>query len=173
MIWRKVTMRFLDMESQQILSANLGECLKYHQLLLTMAESCTGGGVSAAITDIPGSSAWFDRAFVTYSNAAKVEMLGVAEDTIQSHGAVSEMTAVEMVQGALKYSNANIGVSISGVAGPGGGSAEKPVGTVCFAWADDKGWLKVDTQCFSGDRAEVRQQAVTFALQVLYEKLKS
>ena len=161
------------MESQQILSANLGECLKYHQLHLTTAESCTGGGVSAAITDMPGSSAWFDRAFVTYSNAAKVEMLGVAEDTIQSHGAVSEMTAMEMVQGALKYSNANIGVSISGVAGPGGGSAEKPVGTVCFAWADDQGWLKVDTQCFSGDRAEVRQQAVTFALQVLYEKLKS
>ena len=112
-------------------------------------------GVSAAITDIPGSSAWFDRAFVTYN--AKVEMLGAAEDTIQSHGAVSEVTAMEMVQGALGINN--IGVSISGVADLGGGSAEKPVGTVCFAWADDQGWLKVDTQCFSGDRAEVRQQA--------------
>ncbi|GLT19932.1 competence damage-inducible protein A [Vibrio zhanjiangensis] len=155
------------------LSKRMGDLLLSQKLVLTTAESCTGGGVSAAITDIPGSSAWFDRAFVTYSNTAKIEMLGVAEDTIQSHGAVSEITAVEMVQGALKHSNANIGVSVSGIAGPDGGSVEKPVGTVCFAWADDKGWLKVETCCFSGNRTEVRQQAVIHALQVLYEKLRS
>lgn len=160
------------MESQQILSTKLGRCLNYHQIVITTAESCTGGGVSAAITDIPGSSAWFDRAFITYSNEAKIEMLGVSPETINSHGAVSEMTVIEMVKGALKYSNANLGVSISGVAGPDGGSAEKPVGTVCFAWADDKGWLKVETHYFSGKRAEVRQQAVSLALQVLYEKVK-
>ncbi|MCG9727857.1 nicotinamide-nucleotide amidase [Vibrio brasiliensis] len=161
------------MESQQILSQQLGELLDQHHLVLTTAESCTGGGVSAAITDIAGSSAWFDRAFITYSNEAKMEMLGVAEQTLQSFGAVSEQTVEEMVKGAVANSNANIGVSISGIAGPGGATEDKPVGTVCFGWADETGWLKVATYHFAGDRSQVRQQAVETALKVLYEKLLS
>ncbi|TFH92086.1 nicotinamide-nucleotide amidase [Vibrio ouci] len=161
------------MESQQNQAKQLGNLLEQHQLVMTTAESCTGGGVAAAITDIAGSSAWFDRAFITYSNEAKMEMLGVGENTLEQHGAVSEATVVEMVQGALKHSHANIGVSISGIAGPGGGTEAKPVGTVCFAWADKQGWQKVATHCFSGDRAEVRSKAVECALTVLYEELIS
>ncbi|KJY75026.1 damage-inducible protein CinA [Vibrio coralliilyticus] len=160
------------MKALQKLSQKLGEHLNHHNLILTTAESCTGGGVSAAITDIAGSSAWFDRAFITYSNEAKMEMLGVAEPTLVSHGAVSEETVIEMVQGAIEHSSASIGVSISGIAGPGGGSTEKPVGTVCFAWADENSWLKVATYHFDGDRAEVRQQAVEVAMKVLYEELE-
>ncbi|MCG9598477.1 nicotinamide-nucleotide amidase [Vibrio sp. Isolate25] len=153
------------------LSQKLGECLKQHNLILTTAESCTGGGVSSAITDIAGSSAWFDRAFITYSNEAKMEMLGVKDSTLVDHGAVSEETVIEMVQGAIKHSKANIGVSISGIAGPDGGSVEKPVGTVCFAWADESGWLKAATYCFDGNRSEVRRQAVEVAQKVLYEEV--
>ncbi|GAK84625.1 C-terminal domain of CinA type S [Vibrio ponticus] len=159
------------MESQQILSIELGKLLQQHQQVLATAESCTGGGVSAAVTDIAGSSAWFDRAFVTYSNEAKMAMLEVQANTLDTHGAVSEPTVVEMVQGALKNSNATIAVSISGIAGPGGGSDEKPVGTVCFGFADQEGWLKVNTEHFSGDRAEVRSQAVEFALKTLCDYL--
>ena len=159
------------MESQQLLSLKLGEALIKNKLVMTTAESCTGGGVSTAITDIAGSSAWFDRAFVTYSNEAKMEMLGVSEQTLEKHGAVSEETVVEMVQGALSHSLASVGVSISGIAGPGGATESKPVGTVCFAWADDKGWQKVATHWFSGDRAAVRQQAVECAMRTLYEAL--
>lgn len=161
------------MESQQILSLELGKLLDQHDLILTTAESCTGGGVSAAITDIAGSSAWFDRAFITYSNDAKMEMLGVKEQTLESYGAVSEQTVEEMVTGALARSNANIGVSISGIAGPSGATEGKPVGTVCFGWADKAGWLKVATHHFEGDRIEVRKKAVSMALKVLYEKLVS
>lgn len=159
------------MESQQLLSLKLGEALIKNKLVMTTAESCTGGGVSTAITDIAGSSAWFDRAFVTYSNEAKMEMLGVSEQTLEKHGAVSEETVVEMVQGALAHSLASVGVSISGIAGPGGATESKPVGTVCFAWADEKGWQKVATHCFLGDRAAVRQQAVECAMRTLYEEL--
>lgn len=161
------------MESQQNLSQQLGELLNHHKLVMTTAESCTGGGVSAAITDIAGSSAWFDRAFITYSNEAKMEMLGVSAATLEQFGAVSEQTVVEMVEGAIQNSKANIGVSISGIAGPGGGTELKPVGTVCFAWADSSDWKKVETVCFSGDRAQVRLQAVEHALKVLYVELSA
>ncbi|MDC5703892.1 CinA family protein [Vibrio europaeus] len=161
------------MESQQNLSQQLGELLNHHKLVMTTAESCTGGGVSAAVTDIAGSSAWFDRAFITYSNEAKMEMLGVSVATLEQFGAVSEQTVVEMVEGAIQNSNANIGVSISGIAGPGGSTELKPVGTVCFAWADSGDWKKVETVRFSGDRAQVRQQAVEHALKVLYVELSA
>lgn len=154
-----------------LLSEALGQKLKAAGKVLATAESCTGGGVSAAITEIAGSSEWFDRAFVTYSNSAKMEMLGVNVDTLESHGAVSEPVVKEMVLGALANSQASIAVSISGIAGPGGGSEEKPVGTVCFGWADSNGWLKVATYHLSGDRSQVRQQAVETALKVLCEKL--
>ncbi|CAH8205751.1 nicotinamide-nucleotide amidase [Vibrio aestuarianus] len=159
------------MESQQQLSQDVGQLLFAHKLVLATAESCTGGGVATAITDIAGSSAWFDRAFVTYSNEAKIEMVGVSPVTLEKYGAVSEPIVIEMVHGALKHSRATIGVSISGIAGPSGGSDEKPVGTVCFAWADKQGWLKVETQHFIGDRTAVRTQAIDHALQALHDHL--
>ncbi len=158
-------------ETEQ-LSQTLGETLFSQRLVMTTAESCTGGGVASAMTDIAGSSAWFDRAFVTYSNEAKQEMLGVKLQTLIDHGAVSEATVIEMVRGAIAHSNAQVGVAISGIAGPSGGTTEKPVGTVCFAWADEKGWLKVDTYCFAGDRTQVRQQAIVIAQQVLLTHLE-
>lgn len=159
------------MNSVEQLSQQLGELLLKHKQVLVTAESCTGGGVANAITEIAGSSAWFDRAFVTYSNEAKQEMIGVEGQTLAEFGAVSEPVVIQMVQGALNNSNATIGVSISGIAGPTGGSEEKPVGTVCFAWADKSGWLKVETQYFAGDRSAVRTQAVIHALETIKEHL--
>lgn len=159
------------MNSVEQLSQQLGELLLKHKQVLVTAESCTGGGVANAITEIAGSSAWFDRAFVTYSNEAKQEMIGVEGQTLAEFGAVSEPVVIQMVQGALNNSNATIGVSISGIAGPTGGSEEKPVGTVCFAWADKSGWLKVETQHFVGDRSAVRTQAVIHALETIKEHL--
>lgn len=158
------------MESQT-LSMSLGKLLLEHQQILATAESCTGGGVATAVTDIAGSSAWFDRAFITYSNEAKMEMLNVQASSLQSHGAVSDVVVQEMVLGALHNSNATMAVSISGIAGPSGGSDDKPVGTVCFAWANKEGWLKVSTQCFDGNRSQVRSQAVEYAIKVLCEYL--
>ncbi|WP_194437584.1 nicotinamide-nucleotide amidase [Vibrio fluminensis] len=159
------------MESHQILSVELGKLLQQRHQTLATAESCTGGGISAAVTDIAGSSAWFDRTFVTYSNEAKMEMLGVQAKTLETHGAVSEPVVIEMVQGTLTNSNATIAVSVSGIAGPGGGTPDKPVGTVCFCFTDNTGWLKVTTEHFSGDRAGVREQAVEFALKTLCDYL--
>ncbi|PSW08043.1 nicotinamide-nucleotide amidase [Photobacterium rosenbergii] len=146
------------------LAQQVGLALAQRNWVAVTAESCTGGGVSTAITDIAGSSAWFDRAFVTYSNEAKQEMLGVREQTLSEFGAVSEAVVAEMALGALAQSRGDIAVAISGIAGPGGGSKEKPVGTVCFGWADHTGKLKVETCLFAGDRQEVRQQAVEKAL---------
>ena len=156
------------MNSISEVSLNLGLLLEQKNQIVVTADSCTGGGVAAAITDIAGSSAWFDRAFITYSNDAKIDMLGVATETLGRYGAVSEAVVTEMAQGALRYSKGTLSVAISGIAGPGGGSEEKPVGTVCFAWASQEGWLKVDTCLFSGDRAAVREQAVMHALLILY-----
>ncbi|KGK12886.1 nicotinamide-nucleotide amidase [Vibrio navarrensis] len=153
------------------LSGQLGEQLKKHKQILATAESCTGGGVASAITDIAGSSAWFDRAFVTYSNEAKMEMLEVSAEILEQHGAVSEEVAEEMAKGALNHSRATIAIAISGIAGPDGGTAIKPVGTVCFAWLDKSGWLRKETCLFSGDRAAIRQEAVLHALQVVSDYL--
>ncbi|EGU37266.1 hypothetical protein VII00023_12481 [Vibrio ichthyoenteri ATCC 700023] len=161
------------MESHQILSLELGRLLAEHQQILATAESCTGGGIATAVTDIAGSSAWFDRAFVTYSNEAKMEMLAVRAESLQRHGAVSETVVQEMVAGALEQSNASIAISVSGIAGPGGGSENKPVGTVCFAWADVNGWLLVKTVHFSGDRDSVRFQAIEYALKTVCDYLKA
>jgi len=118
------------------LATELGALLKAHGYMLALAESCTGGMVAEVITSVAGSSAWFDRGFVTYSNQAKIDMLGVSEQTLENLGAVSEQVAVEMAFGALKHSQAHIAGSITGIAGPDGGTADKPVGTVCFAWAE-------------------------------------
>ena len=156
------------MKSSQ-LSQQLGEALLEQGWKLTCAESCTGGGIAAAVTDIAGSSQWFDRGFVTYSNQAKQDMLGVASETLECHGAVSEQTVREMVTGALSRSGAQVGVAVSGIAGPGGGTDEKPVGTVCIAWQVEGGEPVVRTEHFSGDRHSVREQTVLCALQGLLD----
>jgi nicotinamide-nucleotide amidase len=137
---------------------------------LTTAESCTGGLVAAACTELSGSSAWFERGFVTYSNAAKTEMLGVPAELIAAHGAVSEAVAQAMAAGALRHSAAQIAVAITGVAGPLGGSVDKPVGTVCFAWATPSGVFS-ERLHLSGDRAAVRYAAAEHALIGLLQRL--
>jgi len=153
------------------LSARVGEALRLRGWRLATAESCTGGAVAAAITDIAGSSQWFDRGFVTYSNQAKREMLGVRAQTLDSVGAVSEDTVREMVAGALARSSAQVALAISGIAGPGGGTPDKPVGTVCFAWATAGGVTRVRTEHLSGDRAAVRAASVVVALQGVLDVL--
>lgn len=155
------------------LSQQVGQQLLAAQQMMTSAESCTGGGVAYAITETAGSSAWFDRAFVTYSNQAKQEMLGVRSQTLLEYGAVSELVVVEMVHGALLHSQATIGVAISGIAGPSGATDDKPVGTVCFAWASNQGWQRIETVYFQGDRASVREQAIIHALQIISDHLSS
>ncbi len=147
------------------LATQVGEQLQQHGLLLVTAESCTGGWLGQAITAVAGSSAWYDRGFITYSNHAKCEMLHVNHATLETHGAVSEQTAQEMAFGALKMSRAHISVSITGVAGPSGGNEVKPVGTVCFTWALKDGLAKCKTHHFNGDRDAVRSQSVMTALQ--------
>ena len=156
----------VDEELEQ-LAMDVGRALKSTGLNLVTAESCTGGWVGEAVTAIAGSSDWFDRGFITYSNAAKREVLGVAAATLNQHGAVSEETAREMALGALKQSRAQISVAITGVAGPGGGSADKPVGTVCFAWAKNDAALRSERHLLEGDRTEVRRQSVLIALRGL------
>ena len=146
------------------LAPRVGQRLGEKQLMLTAAESCTGGMVAAALTDIAGSSAWFERGFVTYSNEAKTELLGVPADVIAAHGAVSEPVARAMADGALRASRAQVAVSITGIAGPGGGSDDKPVGTVVFGWARAGSVTRVETMRFDGDRAAVRAQATAHAL---------
>ena len=145
--------------------------LAAHGAMLATAESCTGGWAAQALTALAGSSNWFERGFVTYSNAAKEEMLGVRPETLAHHGAVSEETAREMALGALAHSRADVALAITGVAGPSGGSAEKPVGTVCFAWAAKGGAARAETRRFAGDREAVRRQSVERALGGVLELL--
>jgi nicotinamide-nucleotide amidase len=147
-----------------ILAEHLGRELLNRGEWLVTAESCTGGWVAQTVTAISGSSTWFDRGFVSYSNAAKIDMLGVSEATLARHGAVSEATARAMAQGALKNSRGDWAVAITGIAGPSGGSDEKPVGTVCFSWAQRDGGCEALTCQFAGSRTEVREQAVRLAL---------
>ncbi|HSM98059.1 MAG TPA: nicotinamide-nucleotide amidohydrolase family protein [Gallionella sp.] len=147
------------------LAAKVGELLKSQGMMLTTAESCTGGGVAQAITGVAGSSAWFERGFVTYSNLSKQQMLGVREATIRQHGAVSEMTVREMVAGALANSGAQMALAVTGIAGPDGGTADKPVGTVWIAWGIKQGETRAQRYQLAGNRAEVRLQSVRIALQ--------
>ncbi|WP_199612081.1 CinA family protein [Flocculibacter collagenilyticus] len=154
------------------MSADLGQLLSTKKLKITTAESCTGGGIAYALTEIAGSSAYLDQSFVTYSNHAKQTLVNVQESTLIKYGAVSELTVSEMAQGALTAANANIAIAVSGVAGPDGGSDEKPVGTVWFAWAHTlAGRLVVKTErhVFDGDRSTVRQQTIYKALACAYE----
>ena len=148
-----------------ILAAQVGGALKAHGLMLVTAESCTGGGVACAITDVAGSSAWFERGFITYSNLAKQQMLGVSEAMLIQHGAVSEAVVREMVAGALANSAAQVALAVSGIAGPEGGTPDKPVGTVWFAWGIKHGATHAQRHQINGNRAAVRAQAVRIALQ--------
>lgn len=154
-----------------ILAAQVGGLLKAHGLKLAAAESCTGGGVAHAITDMAGSSAWFERGFIAYSNESKREMLGVSLDTLTHHGAVSEAVVREMAAGALQHSGAQVALAVSGIAGPDGGTADKPVGTVWFAWSIKHGATHARLHHLNGNRAEVRAQSVHIALQGVIELL--
>jgi len=154
-----------------ILAAQVGGLLKSHGLMLATAESCTGGGIAYAVTEVAGSSAWFERGFVTYSNLSKQQMLGVSEETLQRHGAVSEAVVREMVAGALRHSGAQVALSVSGIAGPDGGTPDKPVGTVWFAWALRDGYTFSRMHRLDGGRAEVRVKAGRIALQGVVELL--
>ena len=157
----------------EALSVKIGNLLKSKRLTLVTAESCTGGWASKVITDIPGSSHWFDRGFVTYTNTAKHEMLGVNEKTLAEHGAVSEQVVQEMAAGAIKHSHADVSLAISGIAGPHGETAEKPIGMVCIAWAGKPFTCFARTEYFKGDREQVRYLAVTAALQGIMECLQT
>ena len=153
------------MNNKERLCRRVAAVLQHRRLMLSTAESCTGGGVAHALTALPGSSTWFDSGFVTYSNAAKQAMLGVNAATLAAHGAVSLETAAEMADGAIRHQRAQIACSITGIAGPSGGSADKPVGTVCFGWAL-AGQDPVTAQHhLFGDRERVREQAIGIALQ--------
>lgn len=152
------------------IARKVGQKLKSSRAMLVTAESCTGGWVAQAVTSIAGSSDWFERGFVTYSNDSKQELLGVRSETLARHGAVSEETAREMAQGALARSKGTVALAVTGVAGPGGGSAAKPVGMVCFAWAS-KHAVQSETRRFSGDRESVRKQSVIRALEGVLEQL--
>lgn len=150
----------------------IGEILRARSELLATAESCSGGWVAKVCTDIPGSSDWFDAGFITYSNRAKQTMLGVSPVTLDVYGAVSEQTVLEMAQGALRHSDASWAVAISGIAGPGGGSPDKPVGSVWFACAGPQ-CLEAQRQQFAGDRDAVRRQSVAYVLDMLLQQLQA
>ena len=158
-----------DSELMQ-LSEKIGRALKARGATVTTAESCTGGWIAKAITDIAGSSAWFERGFVTYSNEAKSQMIGVSEATLRDNGAVSEPVVVEMAIGALRAARADYAISVSGVAGPDGGSVEKPVGTGWFGVASVRGQGVTRRECFAGDREAVRRQATAYALNLLWQQ---
>ncbi|HYT96721.1 MAG TPA: CinA family protein [Casimicrobiaceae bacterium] len=157
----------------EVLAAELGERLLAQRWRVATAESCTGGLVAGAITTIAGSSDWFDRGLVTYSNAAKRELLDVPQSVLDAHGAVSEPTAIAMAEGALQRSDAALTVAVTGVAGPGGGTPEKPVGMVCFAWARKDGATISRTHYLSGNRADVRQASVAIALRGLIDAVEA
>lgn len=156
------------------LAAAVGAALRARGLMLATAESCTAGGVAYAVTQVAGSSAWFDRGFVTYSNAAKRQMLGVPAADLDAHGAVSEPVARAMVLGALAESDAQVALAVTGIAGPAGGSADKPVGLVCFAWGQRRAAataVRTARRRFDGDRAAVRTRSIIVALEGVLEVL--
>jgi nicotinamide-nucleotide amidase len=161
------------MEAELVaLSAAVGSACRARQLLIATAESCTGGWAAQVITHTPGSSGWFERGFITYTNDSKTDMLGVRMNTITQFGAVSPETAGAMAQGALEHSRATISLAITGIAGPTGGSPDKPVGTVCFAWCIKGQVPSCQRRLFHGDRESIRRQAVIHALTGLQERIR-
>ncbi|HRK79755.1 MAG TPA: CinA family protein [Thiobacillus sp.] len=163
--------RVSDEELHQ-LAAELGDKLRARSWMLATAESCTGGWVGQLLTALPGSSQWYERGFITYANAAKTEMLGVPAELIEAHGAVSEEIASAMAAGALAHSHAQATLAISGIAGPGGGTPQKPVGLVCYGWALADGTVMSSTCRLDGDREEIRSRAVAAALRGLIDLLE-
>jgi nicotinamide-nucleotide amidase len=153
------------------LASEIGELLLAKNRMLCLAESCTGGLASGLITEIPGSSAWFDSGLVVYSNQAKQDLLNVSAESLRQYGAASEQVAIEMAIGALNQGRANIAASVTGIAGPDGGSKEKPVGTVCFAWAGSDIASTTTTKHFSGNRQDVREQSILTLLNGIKEAL--
>ncbi len=162
----------VHMDIDTLLLREVVHALKRQGLMLATAESCTGGWVAQAITSMAGSSEWFERGFVAYTNLAKREMLGVSTTILSRYGAVSEQTARAMAEGALTHSHAQVALAITGIAGPSGGTPEKPVGTVCFAWAGKKRDTQSRKQVFSGDREGVRRHAVITAIQGLLDFIR-
>lgn len=154
------------------LAIQVGQLLLKKKWFIAVAESCTGGLLAATITEIPGSSTWFERGYITYSNQAKIEMLGVHNETLDSHGAVSEKVVKEMAEGALLRSHSNVAIAISGIAGPEGGSAEKPVGLVWLAFALEQQKTRAYSFYFQGDRTAVRVQAIIAALEEIIKTAK-
>jgi nicotinamide-nucleotide amidase len=153
------------------LAEKVGKTLQSKMLFLSVAESCTGGGICQALTEIPGSSEWFDCGFVTYSSSSKTEMLDISAALLAQHGAVSEEIAAAMAAGALANSEANVAISTTGIAGPGGAVPGKPVGTVCFAWLIG-GISYTERKVFSGDRHSVREQTIAHSLSKLQRLLE-
>jgi nicotinamide-nucleotide amidase len=154
------------------LAVEVGAALKARGFVLATAESCTGGWIGEAVTAVPGSSEWYERGFITYTNVAKREMLGVPADTLEKFGAVSGETVKAMVSGALAQSHAQVAVAVSGVAGPSGGTPAKPVGTVCLAWGRGGSDPFAETHHFTGDRNAVREQSVERALEGVLKLMK-
>lgn len=161
----------LEQENLSLAEKLAAACLQSGTVIAT-AESCTGGLISGCLTSVPGSSQWFERGFVTYTNQAKQDMLGVQADTLQQYGAVSSQTASQMAAGALAHSTATLSVAVTGIAGPDGGSKDKPTGTVWFGFCLKNQQPDTIVQHFKGDRAQVRQQTVHFALQGLLARAK-
>lgn len=159
------------MTGSDALAARVAAALEQSGAVLATAESCTGGGIAQLVTSRAGSSAWFDRGYVTYSDEAKRDMLGVSERALETHGAVSEPVVSEMARGALR-GNATLAVAVSGIAGPGGATPGKPVGTVCIGWARRGGEIRTVTRQYSGDRAAVREQAIAEALEGVVDLLR-
>ena len=162
----------MTQQDLEILASQVGSLLLANGQRLATAESCTGGWVAQCLTAIAGSSTWFERGFVAYSNEAKQEMLGVSTATLQRHGAVSEEAAAEMAVGALLHSHADWALAITGIAGPSGGSPEKPVGTVCFGWVGKTEQTCTATCHFSGEREDIRACAVAHALRGLLAQMR-
>ncbi len=161
-----------DKNSTEKAAQALGDLLYQSKFKVTTAESCTAGGIANVITSVPGSSSWFEYGFVTYSNRAKENLLNVSSLEIIEHGAVSEVVVKSMLRGALARSGAQVGVAVSGIAGPGGGVKNKPVGTICFAWGSSED-LRYRTEHFLGDREAIRKESVLYAMQSLIEFLRN
>jgi len=163
-------MKLLD-ENISILAEKWGQFLRKKKLKCAIAESCTGGGIAFALTGIPGSSEWFERGFVTYSNLAKQELLGVPENIIQTYGAVSKETAEKMAEGALNKSPVDFALSVTGIAGPDGGTKDKPVGTIWFGFAASLSETRTTSQYFTGNRESIRLASIHFLLEWGYDTL--
>ncbi len=155
------------------LAQRIGILLSQKKLKLTTVESCTGGSLAKLITDIPGASEWFDCGFITYSNESKIHSVNVPAELIAQNGAVSQKVALAMAKGGLDVTNADIAISTTGIAGPDGGSLEKPVGTVCFGFATKENYFSTDKQLFDGDRSKIREKSVIYSLECLCNYLET